>query len=248
MVEKIFRRSNPLPDNSSSVSEEIKTALQVKIFGREQKDGTYFYVIRTWLIYSPSEISDAIRKRYSQFFDLHNKLTMMGYQELPSFPGKKLFMTDKDKDERQNGLENYLKIIVNRKDTRNSQPVIEFLNINEFCPEIMFNVPQLIIKKEFSRNRMFVNCCLFLEQHNLYVISITDKSTRQSRFEIYSFRQTGLIQDQYKLKNPESFSSGQDRQSVVDILASPDNRTRKNTLFSSIPMTNDPQAAASVGL
>jgi len=39
---------------------------------------------------------------------------------LPSFPGKKLFMTDKDKDERQNGLENYLKIIVNRKDTRNS--------------------------------------------------------------------------------------------------------------------------------
>ena len=59
----------------------------------------------------------------------------------------------------------------------------------------MFNVPQLLIKKEFPRNRQYVNCCLFLELHKLYVISITDKSSKQSRFEIYSFRQTGLIQD-----------------------------------------------------
>ena len=48
-----------------SQMEEIKTALQVKIFGRETKDGTTFYVIRTWLVYQPSNISDAIRKRYS---------------------------------------------------------------------------------------------------------------------------------------------------------------------------------------
>lgn len=182
MVEKIFRRSAPNPGSSTDLanahSEEIKTALQVKIFGREQKDGTQFFVVRTWLIYSPSEISDAIRKRYTQFFELHEKLLMMGYQDLPGFPGKKLFMTEKDTDERMRGLDIYLKTLVNRKDTRNSEPVIKFLKINEFCPEIMFNVPQLIIKKEFSRNRMFVNCCLFLEQHNLYVISITDKSTR----------------------------------------------------------------------
>ena len=104
-------------------------------------------------------------------------------------------MTDADKDERQRALDYYLKTLVNRKDTRNSLPVIEFLKIHQFCPEIMYNVPQLIIKKEFSRNRQYVNCCLFLEQHNLYVISITDKNSRQSRFEIYSFRQTGLIQD-----------------------------------------------------
>ena len=65
----------------------------------------------------------------------------------------------------------------------------------------MYNVPQLLIKKEFQRDRQFVNCCLFLEEHNLYVVAITDKSSKQSRFQIYSFRQTGLIQDQYKLKN-----------------------------------------------
>ena len=198
MVEKIFRRSVPNPQTGTVAdqSEEIKTALQVKIFGREQKDGTQFFVVRTWLIYAPSEISDPIRKRYNQFLELHEKLLMLGHQDLPAFPGKKfLFMTERDTEERQRGLDLYLKTLVNRKDTRNSQPVIEFLKISDFCPEIMFNVPQLIIKKEFARNRHYVNCCLFLEQDNLYVISITDKSTRQSRFEIYSFRQTGIIQD-----------------------------------------------------
>ena len=60
-----------------------------------------------------------------------------------------------------------------------------------------------------------------------------------SRFEIYSFRQTGLIQDQYKLKNPELSQSIVDgsRQSVIEVLASPNNVARKNTLFSSIPET-----------
>ena len=110
-------------------------------------------------------------------------------------------MTEKDTEERQRSLEQYLKHLVNRKDTRNSLPMIEFLNLHEFCPEIMFNVPQLVTKKEMPRGRQFVSCCLFLEQHNLYIIAITDKSTRHSRFEIYSFRQTGLIQDSYRIKN-----------------------------------------------
>lgn len=34
----------------------------------------------------------------------------------------------------------------------------------------------------------------------------------------------------------------------MEILASPNNRTRKNTLFSSIPETNNPGAAAAINL
>ena len=43
MVEKIFRRSVPNPQTGTVAdqSEEIKTALQVKIFGREQKDDCF---------------------------------------------------------------------------------------------------------------------------------------------------------------------------------------------------------------
>ena len=70
------------------------------IFGREKKEGTQFFIIRIWLVYAPSEISDAIRKRYNQFVELHEKMLMQGYQELPAFPGKKIFMTDRDTDER----------------------------------------------------------------------------------------------------------------------------------------------------
>lgn len=102
MMKEIFRRSAPVfqPPTSDVSTEEIKTALQVKIFGREKKEGTQYFIIRIWLVYAPSEISDAIRKRFNQFFELHEKMLMLGYQDLPAFPGKKIFMTDKDTDER----------------------------------------------------------------------------------------------------------------------------------------------------
>jgi len=128
---------------------EIKTALQVAIFGREQSAGTTFYVIRTWLIYQPGEISGPLQKRYSQFFELHEALERMGYENLPQLPRKKFYMSERDTDDRQRGLESYLKELVNRKDTRNSLPVVEFLNLHEVCPEVMYNVPQLLIKREF---------------------------------------------------------------------------------------------------
>ena len=151
-------------------------------------------------------------------------------------------------------MELYLREVVNRKDTRNSEPVVEFLNLRDFCPEIMFNVPRLLVEKNFARGRQYVNCCLFLEKHNLYVIAITDKSSKKSHFEIYSFRRTGLIQDQYKLKNTGSvrgtttspFEREGQRHSVVEILASP--IARKNTFFSSISDTTDPKDTAEVRL
>ena len=117
----------------------------------------------------------------------------MGYPDLPVLPKKRvnLFMSPADVEDRQRGLEQYLRALINRKDTRNSQPVVDFLNLYQTCPEIMYNVPQLIVKREFPRE--FVNCCLFLEDHNLYVVSIVDKAQKSSRFEIYAFRQTGLI-------------------------------------------------------
>ena len=85
-----------LQGTQSEPSQEIKTALQVNIFGREQIEGTTFYVIRTWLVYQPGEISDAIRKRYNQFDDLQETLQKMGYQDLPALPRKKVFMNERD--------------------------------------------------------------------------------------------------------------------------------------------------------
>ena len=75
------------------------------------------------------------------------------------------------------------------------------------------------------------------------MIAVNDKSKGgHSRFEIYSFRQTGLIQDQYRLKNSDSMSSmgnSGSRQSVVEILTSPQNVGRRNTFFRDIPDTKE---------
>ena len=196
----VFAKSNNQQNHRVQLDlpkEEIKTALQLQIFSQEKRDGTTYFIIRTWLVDEPSQISDPIARRYNDFDALNEKLVKEGYPQLPVLPRKriKLLMTDDNLFERQNGLQQYLRELVNRTDTRNSRHVVQFLNLHEFCPEIIYNVPILLIKKEFSRNRQYVNSCLFLEQHKLYVISITDKSSKQSRFEIYSFRQTGLIQD-----------------------------------------------------
>ena len=101
-----------------------------------------------------------------------------------------------------------------------------------------------------------MNNCLFVAEHNLYVISVVaPKGT--SEVQIYSFRQTGLIQDQFVLKSnqqsernseaiPESDEGGQatSRPSITDMLESPNGSnvlmSRKNTLFSSIPDSKDP--------
>ena len=192
-----YQRKQQLVEESG----EIKTALQVAIFGRQVQKGNTFYRIRTWLIYQPNQIHREVLKRYSQFFELHENLERLGFSFLPQLPKKRVnvFMSERDTIDRQEKLELYLRTVINRKDTRNSRLVVDFLNLYSACPEILYNVPQLIIKRDFQRDT--VNCCLFLETHNLYVIATSDKSSKTSRFEIYAFRQTGLIQDRYKLKS-----------------------------------------------
>ena len=70
-------------------------------------------------------------------------LANQGYENLPNIPPKKLgiFFSDEDKRERRYGLEQFIKALVNRKDTRNSIWLIKFLELETFCPEIIFNVP-----------------------------------------------------------------------------------------------------------
>ena len=174
-------------------SEEIKTALQVRIQGIVKEKDVFYYLINIWLVYDPNR-QRQIRKRYSNFLELKENLVAQGYDNLPNLPPKKIgiFFNDEDKRERRHGLELFIKALVNRKDTRNSNAIIKFLELSTFCPEITFNVPQLLIKKQYSRGKQYVNNCLFVPEHNLYIVSlVAERGT--SKLEIYSFRQTGLI-------------------------------------------------------
>ena len=100
-----------------------------------------YYTIKLWLVYDPEKLSDPLKKRYTNFIELQQRLGQLGIQNLPQLPPKKYFMNDKDHDERQKMLEQYLRDIINRKETRNSKAVIEFLAIDKFCPEIIYSVP-----------------------------------------------------------------------------------------------------------
>ena len=50
-------------------------------------------------------------------------------------------MSERDTIDRQEKLELYLRTVINRKDTRNSRLVVDFLNLYSACPEILYNVP-----------------------------------------------------------------------------------------------------------
>ena len=84
-------------------SEEIKTAIQLKIFGRQERDGTTWYTIKLWSIFEPNVYSKPAVKRYNNFYTLHSDLMQNGYENLPALPSKKigLLMNENDKQDRQ---------------------------------------------------------------------------------------------------------------------------------------------------
>ncbi len=83
-----------------------------------------------------------IYRRYNAFHEqLFSKLEARGFLDLPEFPKKKFnpFMSEKDLNLRQRQLENYLRELISRKDTRNSTELIQFLELNAFAPETLYN-------------------------------------------------------------------------------------------------------------
>ena len=260
ILKRIFSKGNAIQSIEGD-SEEIKTALQVRIQGTVKDGDVDYYIVHIWLVFD-SKRTKQLKKRYSNFLELKESLERQGYDNLPNLPSKKisLLFNDADKRERRYGLEQFIKALVNRKDTRNSIIIQKFLELENFCPEINFNIPQLLVKKSLKEKKQYVNNCLFVPEHNLYVISlVTTKGT--SEVQIFSFRQTGLIQDHFVLKtnetserHTESVKSDAEsdeispqitgRPSVAEMLESPGGTnvlmSRKNTLFSSIPDSKDP--------
>ena len=63
--------------------------------------GNRFYDVRTWLIDRGDVVSPAIYKRYSEFLELHDKLTAMGFRYLPVLPAKLYILpSERDYEER----------------------------------------------------------------------------------------------------------------------------------------------------
>ena len=117
-------------------------------------------------------------------------------------------------------LEQYIRTLIERKDTRNSQVLSKFLSLDTFAPEIIFNQPELIVSKQLKQR--YVTNCEFISKFNLFVVAVYDKSAKTTSVELYYFNQTGLIQDKYRLISQSEkvidSAQGESRTSIVDIM------------------------------
>jgi len=76
-----------------------------------------------------------VKKRYSDFADLHKKLKA-NHGNIPTIPGKTIFAIKKDteKEKRRAAFESFLQGIIERDDIRSNEDFNEFIEVNSlYC-------------------------------------------------------------------------------------------------------------------
>ena len=96
-------------------------------------------------VYDDKPITD-IDKRYSNFVKLHADLQQQGYEDLPILPPKVLLQSERNIEARRLQLEQYLRNLAMRKETLNSQLLIDFLDLQIYCPEILIRQPTILFE------------------------------------------------------------------------------------------------------
>ena len=87
-----------------------------------------------------------VEKRFSQFDNLYNGLKDT-YHNIPILPKKSFLfkMSEKELEQRRQGLEEFLRKIIIRYDVLNSDLVKQFLQLDKNASEVMVNPPKLHI-------------------------------------------------------------------------------------------------------
>eukprot|EP00347_Sterkiella_histriomuscorum_P007307 403349456 len=190
-----------------SLNHELKTALIARIVNFKESQGVVFYTVNLSKIYSGDQ--HQLEKRYSQFYALNESLKTKNYLNLPKFP-QKTILAIKSQDSlhrRRQELNDYIKGLVNRKDTRNIKDLIKFLELDKFCPELLIKKPKLVEIIQCQGNGYFyVSQCHFIPKHNIFLLCLNDKYKKNSKLEVYSFRQTAVVRDSYVIKAATSFT------------------------------------------
>ena len=181
----------------------------MSILERVVKEGVTYYTIKVCKSYDETQVN-TINRRYNDFFMLNNALAASGFTSLPSLPPKTLFGPSlNDLNVRQGGLEGYCRGLIERKDLRNSRQVKAFLDLEQFCPEIIYQTPQLLGIVSQKKNR-YTTHCEFIARQNIFVTAQFDRTARQSIFEIFSFKSVGKVSDRFLLRSPSEFEDNRD--------------------------------------
>ena len=92
-----------------------------------------------------------------------------------------------------------MKSIIKNRELRNSRELIQFLELNKFCPEFLIN-PPLLIYQEMSKTGFYIRLFTFIAKHNLFITVSNNKKTMKSAIKIYSFKIPDMVEDSYLLK------------------------------------------------
>jgi hypothetical protein len=78
--------------------------------------------------------------------------------------------------------------------------VINFLELDQLAGDLLYNQPQLRVSQKCEKG-IYVTHCVFVPRHSLYVLILGDQGKSKSWIEIYAFKRTGVIQDNYVIRS-----------------------------------------------
>lgn len=99
--------------------------------------------------------------------------------------------------------------MIERKDLRNSRQVKQFLDLEQFCPEIIYQTPQLLGLVSQKKSR-YTTHCEFIAKQNIFITAMFDRAVRQSTFEVFSFKSVGKVSDRFLLRSPSEIEDNRE--------------------------------------
>ena len=128
-----------MEEEASPFGEEIKTALQVNIVSQRTettgiplmtKTTHYYYVVQLSKIHTGEQMY--IERKLTEFYTLHDELKARAYINLPKLPGKtgRRIKDPEELEQRRLLLVRFLRDLIARRETRNTQELIEFLDLD----------------------------------------------------------------------------------------------------------------------
>ena len=118
-----------------------------------------------------------VEKRFSEFDNLYNGLKD-SYHSLPQLPKKSFLfkMSEKELDQRRQGLEDFLRKIIIRDDVMNSEVVKQFLQLDKNASEMMVNPPKLHIDYAIEGQSKGIRDYFYIQEKGIMLIATTDTS------------------------------------------------------------------------
>lgn len=97
-----------------------------------------------------------------------------------------LLKTEAVIEQRRKDLELYLRQLLNRMDTRHAKPFIQFLELDSYCPEMLYKLPTQTLFHQLNLAKQgYVNKCFFVPDHN--ILALTLKKDKKYALQLMSF-------------------------------------------------------------